>query len=396
MNGAEKRSNGFARRRNQMSSGSIVKRGKESWRLKFDISPDPISGERRTRYSTFKGSKRDAQTRLAKFISEADDGVDAAPASLSVGEYIEHWLSNAVKPSVRANTYEGYGVIASKHLVPALGKIKLRKLSALHIQSYYTDKAAAGLSAQTVNHHHRLLFQALKHAYNSRLITFNPVSAVKPPKIPKSEIQVLSKDELVTLLDGLRGKRIFYLAFLAACTGMRRSELLGLRWCDVDIEAHRITVIQTLEQTKEYGLRIGETKTKSSRRPITLPPAAIPVIKEWKISQDREHLRLGQGRDDNRLVFTREDGEWYSPRSMSHMFSDAIKKIDIPRITLHGLRHTHITHLLRDNVNIKVVSARAGHSTVSITLDVYGHLIDNMESAAADVVESWFASPTAE
>jgi integrase len=185
---------------------------------------------------------------------------------------------------------------------------------------------------------------------------------------------------------------MYTMVLLTACTGLRRSEVLGLRWCDVEIEASQLTVNQQLEQTKEHGLRFEPPKTRSSRRRITLPPTAIDVLRRWRVKQNEEHLRLGAGHDDKRLVFTRRDGETYSPKAITRRFDKAIRKIDITRITFHGLRHTHLTQLLRDNVNVKVVSARAGHSSVAITLDVYGHLIEGMEASAADAIEGWFAS----
>ena len=175
-----------------------------------------------------------------------------------------------------------------------------------------------------------------------------------------------------------------------ACTGLRRSEALGLRWCDLDLDRGHLTVNQTLEQTKEHGLRISAPKTASSRRRITLPRMSLSVLQAWRRRQDEEFLRLGRGRDDQRHVFTREDGDWYSPRHVSKLFRDAIRISGVTSISLHGMRHTHVTHWLRDNVNIKVVSARAGHSSVAFTLDTYGHLIEGIEAAAADVVETWF------
>ena len=231
----------------------------------------------------------------------------------------------------------------------------------------------------------------MKQAHHARMIVFNPCTAARPPKRKKKEIPVLSRDELQILLNALEGSRLYDIAFLAACTGMRRSEHLGLRWSDVDLEYKSLVITQTLEETREHGMRIEATKTKSSQRRITLPAAAVLALQSWRRQQDEEHLKLGLGRDDKRLVFTRQDGDWYSPRSISHAFTRAVAKIDgLPRITLHGLRHTHITHLLRDGVTIKAVSARAGHASVSTKLDTYGHLIDNMEGSAADAVESWF------
>ncbi|MDP6405746.1 MAG: site-specific integrase, partial [Alphaproteobacteria bacterium] len=296
------------------------------------------------------------------------------------------------KPSVRARTFEGYQNIVRRHLIPGLGRMPLRALTPMHIQSYYSDKAKSGLANQTIVHHHRLLFQALKHAHNARQIEFNPAGAVRPPKVEREEIVVLTRNELLILLSTLTGRRMHTMVLLAACTGMRRSEVLGLRWSDVDLETGHLTVNQQLEQTKEHGLRFEPPKTRSSRRRITLPQTVIDALRRWRVKQNEEHLRLGVGHDDKRLVFTRRDGEAYSPKAITRRFDKIIRKIDITRITFHGLRHTHLTHLLRDNVNVKVVSARAGHSSVAITLDVYGHLIEGMEATAADAVEDWFAS----
>jgi integrase len=382
-----------------MAKGTIVKRGKNSWRLKFDISPDPVSGNRRTKYATFKGGKREAENELARLIARANEGLNIAPGKLLFGDFLIQWLENNIKPSVRANTYEGYEINIRKHIAPRLGNIPLKDLTALHIQEYYTQMAKAGrsdgkggLSAQTIVHHHRRIKQALKHALNARLISYNPSDAVTPPKVTKDEIVVLSRQELLTMLESLSKLRIRNIVFLAASTGMRRSELLGLRWCDVDMDGGYLTVNQVLQQTNEHGLQFTAPKTKSSRRKIAIPSPTTAMLKKWKVKQDQEHLKLGAGKDTKRLVFTRRDGEPYSPRAISKEFERLIAAMDITQITLHGLRHTHISHLLRDNVNVKVVSARAGHASASITLDIYGHLIDNMDEAAAASVGRWFSA----
>jgi integrase len=227
-----------------------------------------------------------------------------------------------------------------------------------------------------------VLSAALKRARALRLIVTNPAEDVKRPKVERQEIAYLEPSDAAKLLQAAAGLRLRAPIFIALATGLRRGELLALRWPDLDLDRGSLTVARALEQTKE-GLRFKTPKTKRSRRTITLSPSAVELLLNHKAQQAKERLALGLGRDNRGLVFTLLDGSVMNPKSFSKEFARLVKKTEIRRVTFHGLRHTHFTNLLREGVHPKIASERAGHASVAITMDVYSHAIPSLQEDAA-------------
>ncbi len=377
--------------------GHIQRRGK-SWRLKFDIGNDPQTGERRVRYRTVRGGKRDAQRELNRVLAEVEDNKYFDTGRLTVGQYLDRWLADYASVNVSPKTYERYEEVVEKHLKPALGNPQIGKLRPLDIQTYYSEalrsgrlNGKGGLSARTVHHHHRILFQALRQAVRWEVITRNPAEAAKPPSPETREINYLQPDELIALLRFTKSTRLHVPVLLAATTGLRRGEVLGLRWKDIDLDKGWLTVTQALEQTRS-GLRFKAPKTKRSRRTVTLPQITGAALRDHRIAQMKERLALGLGKPPGEeVVFTRYDGEPVNPRNFSKEFDRIVKRSGVRRITFHGLRHTHLTNLLRANVHPKIASERAGHSSVSITLDIYSHVIPGLQDEVAQTVDTMLA-----
>ena len=375
--------------------GSIQKRSKYSWRLVYDVGRDH-SGNRRQKAVTFKGSKREAEKELARLITEFENGGFVEPHKLTVADFLEYWLKSHAAARVSAKTLERYTEICRKHLIPALGSHLLTKLNSMHIQEYYAiaEKSGrltgggGGLSARTILHHHRVLRRALKQAATATppLIKINPTDGVAAPTPSAHDITVLDEDETAILLESARGHTLFIPIFVAATTGLRRGEVLALRWRDVDLERGSLSVVHSLEQTKE-GLRFKPPKTKKSRRAVTLPPIAVEALQQHKAEQARVRLKLGLGRDDNGLVCSRYDGAPRSPRAFSKEFDRFIRKLEITRVTFHELRHSHATQLLEAGIHPKVVQERLGHSTIATTMDLYSHVTATMQENAAACVD---------
>jgi len=247
-------------------------------------------------------------------------------------------------------------------------------------------KVGEGLTAQTVLHVHRTLSQALAHAVKAGVLFKNPAEQVKPPRPPRKEIAILSKPEVATLLRAAEGTPHYLPVLVAVTTGMRRGELLGLRWSDVDLKAARLTVNQSLERVKGKTT-FKSPKTSGSRRTITLPALTVEALKEHR----SQHPRIGAGE----LVFS-HDGIPWDPDSLTKAFNRLIEETAVRRITFHGLRHTHISHQLMDGVHIKIVSERAGHASVSTTLSVYAAFVPNMQADAAAGVDTWLRQALAD
>jgi integrase len=381
--------------RNQ-GQGHIRQRGKESWELKFDLGRDPATGKRLSRHVTFRGTKREAQAELNRLLNRRNEGTYIDPTKMSVAEYLEHWLSVDIERRVASKTALRHRQLVERQIAPRLGNMPMRRLTPTHIEAFEAQlqrdgyvkgrKAGQGLTAQTVLHVHRTLSQALVHAVKAGVLFKNPAEQVKPPRPARREIAILSKAEVATLLRAAEGSPLHLPVLVAATTGMRRGELLGLRWSDVDLKAARLTVNQSLERLKGKTT-FKSPKTQGSRRTITLPALTVEALIEHRAA----HPRIGAGE----LVFS-HDGIPWDPDSLTKAFDRLIEATSVRRITFHGLRHTHISHQLMDGVHVKVVSERAGHANVSITLSVYAAFIPTLQADAAQGVDTWLRQELAD
>ncbi len=275
-------------------------------------------------------------------------------------------------------------------LIPHLGAIKLSKLRPIDIQGFYAEalksghkQRAGGLSARTVLHYHRILSQALKQAVKWQLLPRNPAGAVDPPKPEHREMIALDEDQTATLIDRVKGTALYVPVLLAVTTGLRRGEVLALRWCDVDLDRAALAVTRTLEKTREGGLRFKQPKTRKSRRTISLPSIAVGALRKHRAEQVELYLSLGVGWNENGLVCTRLDGEPINPNTLTSGFASLVRQMDIPRVRFHDLRHTHATQLLKEGVHPKVAQERLGHATIAVTLDLYSHVMPGMQEDAA-------------
>ena len=375
--------------------GNITRRGKASWRLKFDLGTDPATGKRLTQYATVRGTKKDAERELNKQLAQVDEGSFVERSATTVAEYARHWQTAIAAAKASAKTLERYGEIIAQHIIPRLGNIALQKLDGGKIDEFYAHLRMAGrrdskggLAAQTVMHIHRLLSQILSSAVKARKLRASPMQAVQTtPKVRREEIQVLDDAELAKLLKHLKGRSIYMPVLTAASTGMRRGEILALRWKDIDLDRATLQVAQVIEETKA-GLALKEPKTERSRRTIALPARLVQEFRQHRKEQAELRLKLGLGKDERDLVFPTFDGHLRSPRPFSKEFAREAEAAGVPHVTFHGLRHTHITHLLRSGVPVHVVSARAGHANPSVTLNIYAHLLPGQQEGAAAVVDA--------
>ena len=367
--------------------GHLRKRGDRSWAVIVDVGRD-ADGKRRQRWHSVKGSKRDAERELAKILHEMNTGSYVEPAKMTVGEYLDRWLADYAKHSVAGKTFERYEDIVERHLKPDLGHIALPKLKPLQIQGLYSkaltegrSDGRGGLSPQTVLHCHRVLRGALQQAVRWQLLAQNPADAVKPPRPVRKQMRALDDAGIKKLLDTARGTRLYWPVLLAVSTGMRRGEFLALRWGSVDLDRSTLSVCEALEETRQ-GLAFKQPKTARSRRTVDLPSFLADEMRTAKVECAKQKLALGPAYDDQDLVFPNLNGSPWPPDSFSTAFVALARKAGFEGFRLHDLRHTHATQLLRQGVHPKIVSERLGHATVSITLDLYSHVLPGLQSAA--------------
>ena len=367
--------------------GHIKQRAKGSWSIVLDLGRD-ATGKRKQKWSTIHGTKKEAQAELNRLLNEINTGEYIEPSRMLVSEYLKRWIKDYANPNVSPKTSERYAQIIHDNINPSLGQYALSKLKPLHIQSFYTDcltsgrkDGKGGLAAQTVLHFHRLLRKAFLQAVKWQLLARNPVDAVEPPRPQRTEMNAINEKETALLLGKLTGSSLFTPVLLAVTTGLRRGELLALRWKDINLEDGRLTVNQSLEQTKT-GLRLKTPKTERSRRQVPMPGIAVDILKDHKRQQNEERLRLGPVYQNNDLVFPRPDGSLMAPDSFSTNFAAFIRRSGLKHIRFHDLRHSHATQLLLQGVHPKIVSERLGHSNIGITLDTYSHVLPGMQEDA--------------
>ncbi len=383
------------RNRGDILKGHVRKRGSK-WCFIIDLGRDPETGKRKQKWFSGFNTKKEAERAMATKIHELNQGVFIEPSKITLEDYLKRWLQDYALTNCAPRTYEGYESIIRNHLIPSLGKITLDRLKPMHIQKYYSDKLdhgrsdkKGGLSARTVHHHHRLLHKALEQAVKWQVITVNPVRAVSPPKPKRKQIQVLTRDEVLLLLKAAENSKLYEPIFFAVNTGMRRGEIFALRWSDVDFENQLISIRRTLHRTKDSGFVFRDSaKTDGSRRSIAVSDSVVKMLKKIKRKQLEQKMALGPAYQDHDLIFCRPDGTPFDLDYLSKAFGQFIRKANLPPIRFHDLRHTHATLLLQQGEHPKVVSERLGHSTITITMDLYSHVMPNMQKEAAQKLDN--------
>jgi integrase len=372
--------------------GHIRKRN-GSWEIRYSLGADALTGKRRTVTATVKGTEADAKRELRRRLHTVDEGAHVDPSRATVADFIERWLTDWASVNVSPKTAERYSELLRKHVRPHLGSLPVQKLRPLHLSELYTKLLREGrpLAPRTVGHVHRVLHRALGHALQWGVVNVNAASTVSPPPVASEEVQILSPAVQQTAIEALRGRAIFPVAVTALGTGMRRGELLALRWRDVDLERGIARVERSLEETRA-GLRFKAPKTKHGRRNIALPAFTVAALREhWKAQQETR-LRLGAGKSPpDSLVFATFEGEPRSPSSLTKDWSRVAAALGLG-ITFHALRHTHASSLIASGLDVLTISRRLGHGSPTITLGVYGHLFTNTDDKAAQALDVAFSS----
>lgn len=362
--------------------GHIKKRAKHSYSVVIDLGYDEY-GKRRRQWVTVKGTKRDAERRLAELLHQLDTGTFMKPGKTTVAEYLERWLQDYARPNLSPRTAEVYSYIIERHVSPVLGRLSLTQLKPEHLQRYYADKQAASLSPQTIRHHHTLLHKVLKTATEWGLLLRNPVDAVSPPRVHRAEVQFWTAVEVARFLEVISDSLYYPVFYLALYTGMRRSELLGLRWSDVDLFLGQLSIDRGLHVVRGGDVIFTQPKSTKSRRTVALSPATVLMLRDHKKEVQQRYNLFGVVLTDQDFVFAHMDGTPLLPNSVSHAWIRLVRIAGVKPISFHGARHTHASLMLKQGIHPKVVQERLGHSTIAITLDTYSHVAPGLQETAA-------------
>jgi integrase len=376
----------MARRGN--NEGSISRRKDGRYMDRYTVQT--AGGPKQKTIMGKKGeSREDVAGRLADVLSDRNKGLVFDTENLTVGEYLDSWLGSSVQGSVRQSTYDRYEIAVRTHIKPALGRIKLSRLTPAHVAGLYQDRIASGCAPASVNKLHVTLHKALSQAVKWSMIPRNVCDVVNAPRPAQEEMQTLCAAEARRLLETAKedGDRLEALYVLAVHTGLRQGELLGLKWQDVDLEAAELRVRRTLT-TSGGRLLLGEPKTAKARRRIRLTAASTDALHRHRKRQLEERMQRASIWQDNDLVFASENGTLINPTNLrKRSLAPLLQRAGLPRIRFHDLRHTCATLLLGKGVHAKFVQELLGHANISITLDTYSHVLPGMGDHAARAME---------
>lgn len=375
-------------------TGTIYRRKDGRWAAAVDLGWQ--DGKRRRAY-VYGKTEAEVVAKLQALQRQVWSGEPVLTGRETLSEYLESWLADTLPGTVKPSTQRSYTDIARRHIIPELGRIPLRKLTPAHVRRLLhtksTESSSRGqtLSPRTVQYIHSVLRRALEQARRDELIPRNVAKLVQPPRVPRPERRWLTDDQARQLLDELRQDRLYAVYAVAIATGLRRGEVLGLRWTDVDLDARTVHVRASLQRV-DGQLVLVDPKTKMSQRPVPLPEVCVAALREHQARQAQDREQALVWLDEWGLVFTTKHGTPIEPRNLLRHFQATCERIGLPRMRFHELRHTCASLLLAQGVEPRVIMELLGHSMISTTLDVYAHVMPALQRDAADKMDALLRS----
>ncbi|SHF07306.1 Site-specific recombinase XerD [Seinonella peptonophila] len=373
-------------------AGQIIDRGKnkqgqQTYLLRVFMGRD-ATGKKKYLSKTVYGNKKDAQKELLTLLNQKDQGTLIEPSKDSVDKYLNHWLESSAKAKVRERTYQSYMDMLRLYIRPTLGLRRLSKLTPLEIQATYNRLVEQGLSASTIRRAHAVFNAALNQAMKWQIIQKNPAHYVELPRVQREEMTVLSTKQAKQFLEVAVYDKHYALFVLLLTTGLRPGEALGLKWRDLHDKKIRVQR-SLIRNHRGGGWQLEEPKTKRSKRVVPIPNDTLEILRQHKIEQAKQKLQAGKQYEDHDLIFATDRGQPLHERNiLQRNFKPLLKKADLPDMRLYDLRHTCATLLLAAGENPKIVSERLGHSSVVMTLDVYSHVLPDMQQQATEKLQS--------
>lgn len=351
-----------------------------------------ISLENGTRKVFYGKSRTEVQEKMKVLLREQQQGLLITTPNETVEHFLTQWVEDR-KPSVRVRTYERYECFIRLHVVPVIGKVKMQQLNPQHIKGLYARKLKEGLSSTTVNTLHMMLHKAFDDAVKWSIVARNVCDMVDTPQRAHYEMKPLSVEQAKHLLETAKGHPLEALFMLALTTGLRRGEILALKWSDIDFGKRTIQVQRIFTRAPGNRYIEAEPKTKKSRRSVTLTVRVVDLLKQHRKRQLEAKLLAGSQWEEHNLVFCTSLGTPFNPSKLIERFNTLVKKAELPHMRFHDLRHSAATILLAMNVHPKIVQELLGHNQISMTMDLYSHVLPGLQEDVIDRLENILDQP---
>lgn len=377
---------------------TVIRNGREYtfWEARYTEGYDPGTGRQIQRSITGK-TQREVAQKLKAVTAAIDSGTYTAPCKMTVGQWLDVWSEEylgAVKPA----TVTSYKATIRTHLKPGLGSIRLDALDSHTIQNFYNglgepQNGKSGISPKTVKNAHGVLHKALQQAVANGYIRFNPADACVLPRIVKKDIQPLDEGQITAFLRAIKGHRFEDLFIVTLFTGMREGEVCGLTWDCVDLQKGTLTINKQLQKMRNTGGEHRLVPTKNSKgRTVTAAPFVVSILRQVQRKQEENKKRNAELWQESSFVFTNEVGEHLKPQTVYRDFKKVVTEIGCPQVRFHDLRHSYAVAAIRSGDDIKTVQSNLGHATAAFTLDVYGHVTDQMKRESANRMEKFIST----
>lgn len=344
-------------------------------------------GGHRVRKTVYAKTYRAVQAKVRVLRQQVEQGQTPPPERLTVGAFLNSWLSETARPGIRPGTFRSYGQVLRLYLIPGLGHLRLTALSTTHVQAFLNSQTAKGLSSRTVGYQREVLRNALNYAVEQGYMTRNPAKLAEPPRAIRYVVEPLSPAQCLQLLEGVRGSRAEPIYAVAIATGLRQGELLGLRWDDVDLDAGCLHVRRALQRVSGEW-QLVEPKSATSQRTLALPMLAISALREHRVRQLEERMAAGGQWADWNLVFATRLGKPLDGSRVTHEFKTALDSLGLPPKRFHDLRHSCASLLVAQGVPMRVVMETLGHSDIRLTMNTYSHVSLEVSREAATRIDA--------
>ncbi|WP_255574612.1 site-specific integrase [Halobacillus sp. Nhm2S1] len=367
-----------------------VKKEGSSWMYVTELGKDPGTGKRKRKRKRGFKTKRDAEKALSVIEAQIYEGTYLEPSKKLYKDYLLNDWFRMKRASIGEQTIGTYMTVVHKHIIPNLGHMPMSTIHPSHIQNFIHGLSEKDYKGRTVKKVHEVIRSSLEHAVSLDIIPKNVAAKVKLPRIEDTEMEVWDDKSMTSFLKTAETDRYYMAFYIALTTGMRQGEILGLRWKDIDFEKKSLSIYQTLRHDGKGFLSGG--KTKASQRTIELSKETVQTLKKHKKTMLKEKLQAGGEYEDLDLVICTGNGKPVNPANIRRSFNRLMKKAVVPKITFHGLRHTHATFLLSRDVNPKVIAERLGHTDIRITMNTYSHVLPTMQKVAVTQIDSLLSS----